>query len=101
MPPRPRRVRIVEQPHFISDLESLADDFPAIDELRQAIRARLSRAPTEGHQIQKSPDVFISVITGVGGAPTFRYMWRREQLPDAEELCLIAVDRVLPQLPPF
>ncbi len=87
---------IIESDQFRSDLSDLARDFPMMDAVRNAIRVRLSSDPDHGHQIQEAPDTFVHRITGVGGTPTFRYMWQRSRGSGRDRIDLIMLDRILP-----
>ena len=86
----------IESEQFRSGLTELAHDFPMMDALLNAIRVRLSSDPDHGYQIQEDPDTFLHRTTGVGGAPTFRYMWRRSHESGRDRIRLIMLDRVLP-----
>ena len=66
-----------------------------MDAVRHAIHVRLLSDPDHGHQIQHDPDTFVQQITGVGGAPTFRYMWQRSLGSGRDRIALTTLDRVL------
>ena len=91
---------IVEADRFSGQLEELREDYPEIDDIKEAIDWWHERVEIPGVQpIEGWPKHYVAETAPTGRTPSFRYRYHREVRGDVVRVTLLSIEPMVSDEP--